>query len=63
MFKFSKHGIKNKDSFELAYINFIEWCKRILPSGTFSTYVDGEPVCFYQGTELTYRDYLRNKGY
>lgn len=60
MFKFSKHGIKNKEAFCVAYIDFIEWCKSKLQQGTFSTYCDGEPVCFCAGFELSYRTYLEN---
>ena len=60
MFKFSEHGIKNKELFCKIYSDFIEWCKSVVFEGTFSTYMDGEPVCFSQGVELTYRDYLAN---
>lgn len=58
MFKFSEHGIENKQLFCTVYADFIEWCKGKLSSGTFSTYMDGEPVCFNAGVELKYRMFL-----
>jgi hypothetical protein len=58
MFEFSEHGVKNSELFSRLYNDFINWCKEKLPSGTFSTYCDGEPVCLYCGIELSYRDYL-----
>ena len=61
MFKFSEHGIKNKEAYKEAYADFIEWCKNKLSSGIFSTYMDGEPVCFCSGLEVSYRAYLKNR--
>ena len=61
VFKFSEHGVKNQEAYITAYADFIEWCKSILPQGTFSTYMDGEPVCFCAGLELSYRTYLKSK--
>ena len=57
MYKFSKVGIKNEELFAWIYKDFIDWCKQIATSGTFSTYCDGEPVFMYYGSELSYRDY------
>ena len=61
MFKFSQHGIKDQELFCNLYSDFIKWCKGIVTSGTFSTYCDGEPVCFSYGAELSYSMYLTNK--
>lgn len=61
MFEYSEHGIKNKEVFCRIYADFIEWCGSRVKSGTFSTYVDGEPVCFSNGAEISYRLYLANK--
>ena len=60
MFKFSEYGVKNKELFQMIYGDFIQWCRTIVSTGTFSTYCDGEPVCFSYGNELSYRDYLRS---
>lgn len=60
MFGFSEYGIKNKELFCRIYSDFIEWCKSKVITGTFSTYMDGEPVCFSQGIELSYKLYLAN---
>lgn len=49
MFKFSKYGIKDIEFFSWWYADFISWCKSIVKTGTFSTYCDGEPVCFSNG--------------
>lgn len=61
MYNFSKAGIKNKELYCRIYADFISWCKSIVPSGTFSTYSDGEPACFYLGVELSYSNFLNNK--
>lgn len=61
MFKFSKAGVKNPDIFERIYKDFIDWCREQLPSGTFSTYCDGEPVCFCNGAEIPYSAFLKRK--
>ena len=47
MFKFSEHGIKDKDVFCRIYSGFVDYCKSNFTSGTFSTYCDGEPF-FYE---------------
>lgn len=60
MFRFSEHGVKNQEAYSIAYADFIEWCKTKVESGTFSTYVDGEPVCYCAGLEMSYRMYLAN---
>ena len=58
MFSYSKAGVKNIDTYNMAHKGFIDWCKSHVNSGTFSTYCDGEPVCFSSGLELSYRIYL-----
>jgi hypothetical protein len=58
MYKFSTAGVKNPELFERLYEGFIRWCKQLAPSGTFSTYCDGEPVFMFSGIELSYRDYV-----
>lgn len=60
MFRFSEHGVENPEIYGRIYADFIEWCKTKVKSGTFSTYVDGEPVCFSNGVELSYRLYQVN---
>jgi len=59
MFKYSEHGIKNKEIFKRLYVDFIEYCKSKTNQGTFSTYMDGEPVFFSRGTEFSYRKYKK----
>ncbi len=61
MFKFSEYGIKNKDLFCRIYSDFIDWCKTKATSGTFSTYMDGEPYFTCCGLEVSYRTYLANR--
>ena len=61
MFNFSEHGIKDVYIYSKVYKDFIEWCKTKVRTGTFSTYVDGEPVCFSKGIEISYREYLANQ--
>lgn len=58
MFRYSGAGIKNVEIYNRIYKDFVEWCKTVVKQGTFSTYCDGEPVCFSGGIELTYRMYL-----
>ncbi len=60
-FRFSPHGIESKELFCKFYADFIEWCKSVVSEGCFSTYMNGEPVCFSRGLELSYRVYLANK--
>lgn len=57
MFNYSKAGVKNIEVYNRIYKGFVEWCKTIIKHGTFSTYCDGEPVCFSDGNEITYRMY------
>lgn len=59
-FKYSEHGIKNKEIYERIYSDFIEWCKTKASGGTFSTYMDGEPVFMFAGIEISYSSFLRN---
>lgn len=61
MFEFSKFGIDNKDVYCRIYSDFIAWCKNQVKSGMFSTYTNGEPVCFSNGLEISYRIYLANR--
>ena len=61
MYKFSEYGIKNQVLFNKLYSDFITWCKSKVSEGTFSTYCDGEPVCFSCGCELSYRMFLNGK--
>jgi hypothetical protein len=61
MFRFSEHGVKNQEAYSIAYADFIEWCKTKVKSGTFSTYMDGEPVCFCAGVEIPYRAFLASR--
>ena len=61
MFKFSEHGIENKDLFCSIYSGFVDYCKGNFPSGTFSTYCDGEPVFIQCGFEFSYSRYLKTK--
>lgn len=57
MFEYSKAGVKNINAYNMAFAGFINWCKSLVTAGTFSTYCDGEPVCFCGGQEITYRMY------
>ena len=57
MFKFSEHGIKDQNLFCMMYADFIKWCMEKATQGTFSTYMDGEPVFFSSGAEVSYRQY------
>lgn len=56
-YTFSLHGIKDRKAFELAYHDFIVYCKTYFYRGMFSTYEDGEPYFCYGGIELSYRAY------
>lgn len=56
-YRFSSFGIKDKEAFELAYHDFIVYCKKYFSMGMFSTYEDGEPYFCYGGIELPYRAY------
>jgi hypothetical protein len=58
MFNFSSAGIDDSELFTRIYEDFINWCKQQLPSGTFSTYCDGEPVCYSCGIAISYSEYL-----
>lgn len=58
MFQYSRYGIQDKELFASIYASFINWCKSIVKEGTFSTYMDGEPVCYSNGLELSYSMYL-----
>jgi len=60
MFEFSKFGVKNEKLFCSIYADFIAWCKSKATSGTFSTYMDGEPVFMCNGIEVSYRQF-KNK--
>ena len=57
MFKFSKYGVKNISIYFALYGDFINWCKTKVKVGTFSTYTNGEPVCFSEGIEIPYRSF------
>lgn len=59
MFKFSENGITNIEAYQLAYSDFIEWCKTKAKQGTFSTYMDGEPVFLSLGAEVSYSQYKK----
>jgi hypothetical protein len=61
MFKFSEYGVKNPEIYSRVYADFIDWCKTKVKSGTFSTYMDGEPVCLSAGREIPYRVFLANR--
>ena len=61
MFKFSEYGVKNIEIYSNIYSDFIDWCKTKVKSGTFGTYMDGEPVCFSGGIEIPYRAFLANR--
>lgn len=62
MFRYSKAGVKDIKLFELLFFDFIAWCKTVVNHGTFSTYCDGEPVCFSDGDAMGYREYLKITG-
>lgn len=59
MFQFSEYGIKNIEAYKIAYSDFIEWCRARAKQGTFSTYMDGEPVFLTLGTEVSYSHYKK----
>jgi len=59
-YNFSKAGVKDVALFSSIYSEFITWCKKNSPTGTFSTYCDGEPVFFYNGAEISYRKFLNS---
>lgn len=61
MFRFSEYGVKDIDVYSRIYSEFIEWCKKKVKTGTFSTYTNGEPVCFSGGIEIPYRAFLANR--
>ena len=61
MFKFSEFGVKNTEIYSNIYSDFIVWCKTKVKGGTFSTYMDGEPVCYSGGIEISYRAFLANQ--
>lgn len=60
-FKFSKHGIQNEKLFCRIYSDFINFCRNNAASGTFSTYMDGEPFFMCNGLHISYSDYLKIK--
>lgn len=62
MFRYSPYGIKSPAIFSVVYEGFINWCKSQVKEGIFSTYCDGEPVCYSNGVELSYRQYLQACG-
>ena len=58
-YKFSEYGIKDKELFKRLYSDFIDYCSRYSESGTFSTYMDGEPFFMTRGNEISYRTFIR----
>ena len=61
MFTFSRYGVKDINIYNRIYCDFIDWCKAKVKAGTFSTYTNGEPVCFSGEMELSYRTFLRSR--
>ena len=59
MFEFSEHGIKNPGIYKRLYAEFINYCKTKAKQGTFSTYMEGEPVFFCLGNEFSYSQYKK----
>ena len=57
MFNFSKVGVENEILYSSLYSDFIVWCKSMFARGTFSTFEDGEPVFYGEGTEISYSDF------
>lgn len=63
-YKFSPWGIFDTAAFCSLNKDFVEYCKKTFPRGTFTTYENGEPVFLIDGMEFSKSDYsamLRGK--
>lgn len=58
VYVFSPWGIQDTEDFCAKNQNFIDYCKATFPQGTFSTYVDGEPVFLIGDMEFSRTSYL-----
>lgn len=56
-YKFSPWGIFDTAAFCSHNKDFVEYCKKTFPRGTFTTYEDGEPVFLIDGMEFSKSDY------
>lgn len=56
-YKFSPWGILDTATFCSHNKDFVEYCKKTFPRGTFTTYEDGEPVFLIDGMEFSKSDY------
>lgn len=57
-YKFSPWGIRKTEDFCAKNQDFIDYCKATFTRGTFTTYVDGEPVFLIGDIEISKTDYL-----
>ena len=53
--------IKNLNYFNSLYGDFVEWCKRQYPFGTFHLYQNGEPYFEFYGTQVSYKYFKAKK--